>query len=149
MKNLCVGWAQSMLRVWSPLPRLYQRPLGEDSSVLRPDTRHVIRQGRRGWQRRQEGPRANWGLGKQEASESSHTSPFQLSPSQGPLLFSRSVVSNSAAPGTAVRRASLSFTISQSFLHFMSVESVKLSNHLIFCCPLLLLVHICILETGT
>ena len=98
MKNLCVGWAQSMLRVWSPLPRLYQRPLGEDSSVLRPDMKRVIRQGRRGWQRRQEGPRANWGLGKREASESSHTSPFQLSPSQGPLLFSRSVVSNSLRP---------------------------------------------------
>ena len=32
-----------------------------------------------------------------------------------------------------------SFTISQSLLRFMSVELVMLSNHLILCCPLLLL----------
>ena len=32
-----------------------------------------------------------------------------------------------------------SFTISQSVLRFMSVELVMLSNHLILCCPLLLL----------
>ena len=36
-------------------------------------------------------------------------------------------------------QASLSFTISWSFLKFMSVESVMLSNHLILCCPLLIL----------
>jgi len=35
--------------------------------------------------------------------------------------------------------ASLSFTISQSLLKLMSVESVVASNHLILCCPLLLL----------
>ena len=33
----------------------------------------------------------------------------------------------------------LSFTISQSLLKFIFIESVMLSNHLIFCCPLLLL----------
>ena len=33
---------------------------------------------------------------------------------------------------------SLSFTISQSFLRFMSIESVMPSNHLILCRPLLL-----------
>ena len=33
---------------------------------------------------------------------------------------------------------SLSFTISQSLLKFMSIESMTLSNHLILCCPLLL-----------
>ena len=33
----------------------------------------------------------------------------------------------------------LSFTISWSFLRFMSLESVMLSNHLILCCPILLL----------
>ena len=33
----------------------------------------------------------------------------------------------------------MSFTISQSLLKFMSIESVMLSNHLILCCPLLLL----------
>ena len=36
-------------------------------------------------------------------------------------------------------QAFLSFTISQSLLKFMSTESVMLSNHLILCCPLLLL----------
>ena len=40
---------------------------------------------------------------------------------------------------TAACKASLFFTISQSFLWLMSIESVTPSNHLIFCCPLLLL----------
>ena len=40
---------------------------------------------------------------------------------------------------TAVCQASLSFTISQSLLKFMFIESVMLSNHLILCHPLLLL----------
>ena len=34
-------------------------------------------------------------------------------------------------------QASLSFTISQSFLRLMSIELVMPSNHLILCCPLL------------
>ena len=42
-------------------------------------------------------------------------------------------------PRTAACQASLSFTISQSLLKFMSIELVMLSNHLILCCPLLLL----------
>ena len=42
-------------------------------------------------------------------------------------------------PWTAACQASLSFTISQSLLKFMSIESVMLSNHLIPCCTLLLL----------
>ena len=40
---------------------------------------------------------------------------------------------------TAVHQASLFFTISQSLLKLMSMELVMLSNHLIFCHPLLLL----------
>ena len=40
---------------------------------------------------------------------------------------------------TAACQASLSLTVSQSFLWLMSIESVMPSNHLIFCCPLLLL----------
>ena len=36
----------------------------------------------------------------------------------------------------------LSFTISQSLLKLMSIESVMPSNHLILCCPLLLLLSI-------
>ena len=40
-------------------------------------------------------------------------------------------------PWTLARQAPLSFTISQSFLKFMSIESLMLSNHLILCRPLL------------
>ena len=42
-------------------------------------------------------------------------------------------------PWTAARQVSLSITNSQSLLRFMCIESMMLSNHLIFCCPLLLL----------
>ena len=42
-------------------------------------------------------------------------------------------------PWTAVRQASLSITNSWRLLKLMSIESVMPSNHLILCCPLLLL----------
>ena len=42
-------------------------------------------------------------------------------------------------PWTAAPQASLSFTISWSLLHFMSIESMMPSNHLILCHPLLFL----------
>ena len=42
-------------------------------------------------------------------------------------------------PMYSARQASLSFTISQSQLKFMSIESLMPSNHLILCRPLLLL----------
>ena len=42
-------------------------------------------------------------------------------------------------PRTAAHQVSLSSTISQSLLKFMSIESVIPSNRLILCCPLLLL----------
>ena len=42
-------------------------------------------------------------------------------------------------PWTAACLASLSFTISQSLLKFMAIELVMSSNHLILCCPLLIL----------
>ena len=41
--------------------------------------------------------------------------------------------------GTAAQQATLSSTISRSLFKLMSVESVILTNHLILCCPLLLL----------
>ena len=44
-----------------------------------------------------------------------------------------------ATPCTATCQASLSFTISQSLLRLMSIESVVRSNHLIICHPFLLL----------
>ena len=53
------------------------------------------------------------------------------------LLFSCSVVSDSLwPPWTAACQAPLSFTISQSLLRFMTIESIMLSNHLILCRPL-------------
>ena len=44
-----------------------------------------------------------------------------------------------ATPLTTARQASLSITNSQSLPKLMSIESVMPSNHLILCCPLLLL----------
>ena len=44
-----------------------------------------------------------------------------------------------ATPWTAARQASLSITNSQSLLKLMFIELVMPSNHLILCCPLLLL----------
>ena len=44
-----------------------------------------------------------------------------------------------ATPWTTAHKASLSITNSRSSLKLMSIESVMPSNHLILCCPLLLL----------
>ena len=44
-----------------------------------------------------------------------------------------------ATPWTAARQASLSITISQSLLKLTFIKLVMPSNHLILCCPLLLL----------
>ena len=57
----------------------------------------------------------------------------------GSVQFSHSVVSDSATPQITACQASLSSTNSQSLLKLMSIESVIPSNHLILCCPLLLL----------
>ena len=54
------------------------------------------------------------------------------------LLFSRSVMSDSATPWTAICQASLSFTISLSLLRLISIELMMPSNHLILCHLLLL-----------
>ena len=53
------------------------------------------------------------------------------------VQFSRSVVSDSVAPWTAARQASLSITDSQNLLKLMCIELVMLSKHLILCRPLL------------
>ena len=55
------------------------------------------------------------------------------------LLFSRSLVSDSVTPWTAVRQVSLSFTISWSLLKLMSIELVKAPNNPTLCHPLLFL----------
>ena len=44
-----------------------------------------------------------------------------------------------ATPWTVAKQIPLSSTSFWSLLKFMSIESVMLSNHLILCCPLLLL----------
>ena len=44
-----------------------------------------------------------------------------------------------ATPWTIAHQASLSITLSQSLLKLISIELVMPSNHLILCCPLLLL----------
>ena len=60
------------------------------------------------------------------------------------LLFNHSVQSHNCVrlfetPWTTARQASLSITNFQSLLKLMSIELVTPSNHLILCCPLLLL----------
>ena len=55
------------------------------------------------------------------------------------LLFSRSVMSDSATPWTVASQASLSSTLSRGLLKLMSVKLVMPSNCLIFYHPLLLL----------
>ena len=54
------------------------------------------------------------------------------------IQFSHSVMSDSATPWTAARKASLSITNSRSWLKLMSIESVMLAHHLILCHPLIL-----------
>ena len=55
------------------------------------------------------------------------------------VVQSLSHVQHFVTAWTAARQASLPFSISQSLLTLMSVESVMPSNHLILCCCLLLL----------
>ena len=60
-------------------------------------------------------------------------------PSPPSVQFSPSVVSDSLRhQWTAARQASLSINNSWSLLKLMTIGSVMPSNHLIFCCPLLL-----------
>ena len=59
------------------------------------------------------------------------------------LSFSSShVMSDSVNPWTAARQAFLSFTTFLGLLKLMSLQSGMLSNNLILCCPLLLLLSI-------
>ena len=55
---------------------------------------------------------------------------IQFQSNKALLLFSHSVVSDSATPRTAARQASLSITNSHSLLKLMSIESVMPSHHL-------------------
>ena len=58
------------------------------------------------------------------------------------LLFFAQSCPTLATQWTTARQASLSFTISQNLLKFMSFELMMPSNHLILYCPLLLLFSI-------
>ena len=64
---------------------------------------------------------------------------LDITPLSNVVVQSLSHVLLSATPWTAALQASLSFTISQSLLKLLSIESVIPSNHLILCRPLLLL----------
>ena len=55
------------------------------------------------------------------------------------LPFLGDVVQSLNCVQTTACHASLSFTVSQSLLKFMFIESVMLYSHFILCCPLLLL----------
>ena len=56
----------------------------------------------------------------------------------GSVLFTHSVMSDSATPWAAAHQTSLSITNSWSLLKLMPIELVMPFNHLIFYCPLLL-----------
>ena len=79
-----------------------------------------------------------------QATSLFNPSPISLLPlTAQPFLFnsvqSLSHVRLFATPWNAAGQAFLSITNSQSLLKLMSIESVMPSNHLILCCPLLLL----------
>ena len=65
--------------------------------------------------------------------------PLPILPSKIVVVQSLSCVQHLATSWTATHQAPPSSTVSWSLLKFMSIESVMLSNHLIFCCSLLLL----------
>ena len=64
------------------------------------------------------------------------TSPYRLG--GGGRSVTKSCPALCTPPWTAAHQASLSLTISQSLLKFMSIKLVMPSNHLILCHPLLL-----------
>ena len=54
------------------------------------------------------------------------------------VVWSLSCVRLFVTPWTVACQALLSFTISQSLLQFVPIQSVMSSSHLILCCPFLL-----------
>ena len=58
------------------------------------------------------------------------------------VVWSLSCVRLFVTPWTVACQALLSFTISQSLLQFVPIQSVMSSSHLILCCPFLLLLSI-------
>ena len=97
-------------------------------------------------ERPREARRTHWEKGRgggegKPVSVSSWAWRSSLSPT--PLLAavvqSLSRVRHPETPGAATHQAPLSSTISWSFLKFRSIKLVMLANHLILCCPILLL----------
>ena len=80
-----------------------------------------------------------WSFNKLYQIITLHTLNIYTFISQFVFLQSLSCIWLFVTPLTASRQAPLSFTLSQSLLRFTSIESVMLSNHLILCCPLILL----------
>ena len=68
-----------------------------------------------------------------------HCSGLELNPQCLQSAQSLSQVRLFATPRIAARQASLSITNYRSLLKLMSIELVMRSNHLILCCPFLLL----------
>ena len=87
----------------------------------------TLRLGEKAWRVASTGPEPRWGAHPCGCGHS-----FSSVHSLGRVrLF--------VTPWTAACQASLSITNSQSLLKLMSIESMIPSNHLILCCPLLLL----------
>ena len=76
---------------------------------------------------------------KRNAKECQTTTQLNSSHTLASSVQSLSRVQLFATPWTAACQASLSITNSWSLLKLMSIESVMPFNHLILCCPLLLL----------
>ena len=92
------------------------------------------------------GEQTGTGVLQKEGDSGCHSQSSCFTSGTGPYMsyYSISVQSLSqvqvfAAPWTAACQASLCFTISQSLLKLMSIESVMPSNHLILCRPFLLM----------
>ena len=73
------------------------------------------------------------------ARDAQRTAPYPTSGVDHHVVQSLSRLQLFAAPWTAAHQASLSFTISWSWLTLKSTESMMPSNHLILCRPFLLL----------
>ena len=86
----------------------------------------------------------SWVTASQAVSHAKNISKFDKKKTPTSSRNSSSVHSLShvwlfVTPWTTAHQASLTITNSQSWLKLMSIESVMPSNHLILCCPLLLL----------
>ena len=83
--------------------------------------------------------RGQWNSIYREETEGMQTQESSIQFSKFVVIQSLNHVRLFMTPWTAAHQASLPSTICQSWLQFMSIESVMLSNHLILCRPLLLL----------